>query len=100
MGTVWGDSGSGDSREAYPNLAARSTPGELWNPDFMREYTDFESCDEFLLQSPWDVLSVAELEQVPENPRDAYVDQHTAFAGIDEMEWVANTEWVSDTFSH
>jgi len=97
MGQVRNGDDSVHAQQADGEFHRNSPPGKLFDAAFMEEYTDFGSLYRFLVESPWDVLSISELEAVPDNPRDAYIDEHTVFADIDEMRWVANTEWVSGT---
>jgi hypothetical protein len=97
MGRVWRGADSLHAREVSPDVTDNAPPNKLFDSDFMSEYTDCQSLYEFLVQSPWEVLSIAELATIPEHPRDAYVDDHTEFTDIDEMRWVANTTWVSKT---
>lgn len=100
MGRVWRGNDSVHAGQVVPDVTGKAPPSKLFDSAFMTEYTDCHSLYEFLVQSPWEVLSMAELETIPENPRDAYVADHTEFTDIAEMRWVANTAWVSQTFEH
>ena len=82
------------AQRGLPAIEDDSPPARLFDSEFMSSYTEFSSLYQFLVQSPWEVLSIAELEKIPANPRDAYIAEHTAFADFGEMRWVAHTEWV------
>ncbi len=69
---------------------------ELFNPSFMKEYTDFESLEEFFQESPWTVESEEDLEQIPDGPFNEYVSEHTVFSDQDEMMGKAGEEWTAD----
>lgn len=68
---------------------------ELFNPKFMRKYTDFESIDEMFEQSEWTVESEQDLEAIPDRQFDMYVREHTQFSDSDEMMDVAAEEWIA-----
>jgi sugar/nucleoside kinase (ribokinase family) len=69
---------------------------ELFNPSFMRKYTDFESLEEFLEESPWVVESEEDLDEIPDSPFNEYVKEHTVFSDQDEMMNKAGEEWTAD----
>ncbi|MBX0294976.1 hypothetical protein [Haloarcula nitratireducens] len=76
----------------------RLSLAELFTREFMQEYTDFESIEEFWSHSPWEIRSRADVEQIPDNPLDGYVDKHTEFSDAEEMDWVAGTAWAAKRF--
>jgi len=69
---------------------------ELFNPDFMEKYTEFESLDEFFQESPWTVESKEDLAEIPDSPFNEYVREHTIFSDQDEMMRGATKEWTAD----
>jgi len=69
---------------------------ELFNPSFIRKYTDFESLEEFFEESTWTVESEEDLEEIPDGPFNEYVDEHTVFSDQDEMINKAGEEWTAD----
>jgi len=69
---------------------------ELFNPGFMRKYTDFESLEEFFEESPWTIESEEDLDEIPDDPFNEYVDEHTVFSDQDEMMNKAGEEWTAD----
>jgi hypothetical protein len=69
---------------------------ELFNPNFMREYTDFESLEEFFEESPWTVESQEDLDEIPDDPFNKYVNEYTVFSDQDEMMGEAGEEWTAD----
>lgn len=69
---------------------------ELFNPNFMKGYTDFESIEEFFEESPWTVESEEDLDEIPDGPFNEYVSKHTVFSNQDEMMKKAGEEWTTD----
>ena len=69
---------------------------ELFNPGFMRQYTDFQSLEEFFEESPWTVESEEDLDEIPDDPFNEYVDEHTIVSDQDEMMNKAGEEWTAD----
>lgn len=67
---------------------------ELFPPDFMQTYTNYESIAEFFERSPWTVETENDLQQIPEKKFDAYIDEHTGFSSWDAMLSAAAREWV------
>ena len=67
---------------------------ELFPPDFMQTYSEFDSIQEFFEESPWTVESEADFGAIPEDPFDAYVDDHTGFDSWETMLSAAAREWV------
>lgn len=83
------DSTLEEMREAAEELRKR---GELANPytdQFMREFTDFDSFEEFIQSSNLDIDSAEELESVPDKELDPHVAEHTDFNSCEEMEEIA-----------
>lgn len=68
---------------------------ELFNPRFMRKYTEFNSIEDMFEQSEWTVESEQDLNAVPERQFDMYVREHTQFSDSDEMMKVAGEEWIT-----
>ena len=68
---------------------------ELFNPSFMRRYTDFDSFDDMLEQSKWTVESEEDLDAIPDRQFDMYVRERTQFSDSDEMTNVAAEEWIA-----
>ena len=57
---------------------------EFFGPDFMAEYTSFDSFDAFVAASPWSIEDGDDLDRVPSAELDRYVRRTTEFDG-----WVA-----------
>lgn len=68
--------------------------GELFRPDFMQSYTEFETIEAFFTESPWDVGTQDDFKQIPEDEFDDYVDTHTGFDSWEMMLKAAGREWV------
>ena len=67
---------------------------ELFPPDFVQTYSEFDSIHEFFEQSPWTVESEADFGAISEDSFDAYVDDHTGFDSWETMLSAAAREWV------
>ena len=67
---------------------------ELFPSEFMRRHTDAHDMDQFLENSPWDVESQADFEDIPELEFDQYVDQHSEFRTWEQMQGKAANEWT------
>ncbi|ADB63989.1 conserved hypothetical protein (plasmid) [Haloterrigena turkmenica DSM 5511] len=67
---------------------------ELFPPDFMQTYTEFDSLEEFFDESPWVIESQEDFESIPEKKFDDYVDNHTGFNSWEVMLKAAGREWV------
>lgn len=68
---------------------------ELFPPIFMQQYTDFGTMDEFLEQSPWNVETNEDFEQIPEDEFDQYVQSNSKFESWEDMLGKAGTEQIS-----
>lgn len=68
------------------------TLGEFFPPAFFEESTAFESVEEFVVESPWEVDSFAE---VPREELDEFVDEHTDFPS-----WEIMVRAAGDEFAH
>lgn len=68
---------------------------ELFSPNFMQKYTAFESLEELFEESPWTVESEEDLDNIPDEPFDDYIDEHTVFKDQDEMMNIAIDEWTA-----
>lgn len=54
--------------------------GEFFDPEFMQRHTRFASIGEFWAESPWEVDVREDIEQVPRDELDRYVDRTTRFS--------------------
>lgn len=68
--------------------------GELFPPSFMKKYTDVVNIDEFLDNSPWEIESQKDFEEIPETEMDRYVDNHSRFRTWEQMKSEAGNELV------
>ncbi len=69
---------------------------ELFDPSFMKKYTEFDSLDEFFQESPWTVETEDDLDEIPDGPFNEYVREHTMFSNQEDMMGTATEEWVGD----
>lgn len=67
---------------------------ELMPPAFMAEYTDCESIEAFIDESPWTVESQADFRAIPDDEFDEYVDEHTRFSTWETMLSRAANQWA------
>lgn len=70
------------------------TLGHLFFDGFVSEYTDVDSFDEFIAQSPVTVDSVADFETAPREELDEYVSAHSTFDSWAWMVQAACEEYV------
>jgi len=69
---------------------------ELFKDSFVRAHTNFDSLEGFFEASPWTVESNGDLEAIPDDEFDEYVDQHTEFANSEAMQKKALEEWTAN----
>jgi len=69
---------------------------ELFKDGFVRAHTDFDSLEAFFEASPWTVESDGDLEAIPDDEFDEYVDQHTRFGSFEAMQKKALEKWTAD----
>lgn len=67
---------------------------ELFPEEFMRTYSEFESFEEFVGESKWEVQTQEDFEGIPEGEFDEYVDSHTGFNDWETMLEAAGREYV------
>lgn len=67
---------------------------ELFTPNFMRTYTEYDSIETFFERSPWTVETQDDFERIPEDDFDHYVDEHTGFNSWEAMLSAAAREWL------
>lgn len=58
---------------------------EIFTPEFMMMYTNFDSFDEMLESSQWTVENQKDFEAIPESDFDEYVNEHTEFPSWEVM---------------
>lgn len=67
---------------------------ELFTDEFMENYTEFGTFEEFLEESRWNVETQEDFERIPEDEFDGYVDEKTGFDSWEMMLSVAGREYV------
>lgn len=67
---------------------------ELFTPDFVQTFSDFESIGQFFEESPWTIETNEDLEAIPRGDLDDYVARHTGFSTWEAMLAAAGREWV------
>ncbi|NLV09866.1 hypothetical protein GOC74_07970 [Halomicrobium mukohataei] len=68
--------------------------GMMCPPGFMLTYTEFDTFQDFLDQSPWDVENQQDFREIPGDEFDTYVRQNTEFQDWEHMQEVAGKEYV------
>ncbi|SFF72766.1 hypothetical protein SAMN05216353_10724 [Halobacillus alkaliphilus] len=68
---------------------------ELFPPSFMSAHTNFNSFQEMLDQSPFEVKSQKDFEAIPNYEFDTYISQSTNFSSWKGMQQKAVAEWTS-----
>lgn len=76
------------------SLGGEIPVGELFTPDFMQNYTEFDTFEQFLDDSKWEIATQEDFERIPEDEFDEYVDENTGFDSWETMLSVAGREYV------
>jgi hypothetical protein len=84
----------GDLRDRLDSAGGEVPMTELFPPDFMTNYTEFEDFDQFLERSRWEIETQADFEEIPEDQFDEYVDERTGFDSWETMLSAAGREYV------
>lgn len=84
----------GEVRERVESSNGEVPMAELFTPNFMQNYTDFESFEAFLERSPWTVETQSDFETIPAGELDAYVRERTGFDSWETMLSVGGREYV------
>lgn len=58
----------------------RSGFRDLFAPDFMDNYTDFESIDELIQSSGFPIKSSVDIDNLPDNEWDHFIQKHSRFS--------------------
>jgi hypothetical protein len=72
---------------------------ELFPEEFMRLYTEFDSMDAFLNASQWEVETQEDFREIPDEPFDEYVDEHTDFPNWEVMHQTASQRFLERRLS-
>ncbi|MGN8217265.1 hypothetical protein ACTG0T_02780 [Halococcus morrhuae DSM 1307] len=72
---------------------------ELFTPEFMQTYTEYDSIESFFGQSRWTVETQDDFKHIPEDDFDRYVDDHTGFNSWEAMLSAAAREWTTRQLS-
>jgi hypothetical protein len=72
---------------------------ELFPPQFMSLYTEFNSFDELLEESPWEVNTEADFEAIPDDAFDEYIEANTDFPEWELMVETGFDRYVERKFS-
>lgn len=72
---------------------------ELFPPDFMRLYSDFDNIEHFFEASPWEVESQQDFHEIPQEAFDDYVANHTDFPDWETMQETAFNRYIERKMS-
>lgn len=72
---------------------------QLFTEDFMQLYSEFRSFEAFLEASEWDVEKQEDVEAIPEDEFDSYVDDQTDFPSWEVMYETAAKRFLKHQFS-
>ena len=68
---------------------------DVFDDEFVRQNTEFETFDEMVSASPSPASTSAELELVPDGTWDEFVAEHTVFDDEEELVMAARDHWVA-----
>jgi curved DNA-binding protein CbpA len=69
------------------------TSNDLFSPDFMKSYTDFDSIDDLFDASGYTIKTNEDIEAVPQEQWDAFIYKHTKFTSWHQMKEFAFDEY-------
>lgn len=72
---------------------------EMFTPEFMGLYTEFQNIEQFFEASPWEVNSEEDFEEIPEEEFDQYVSEHTDFPNWGVMQETAGKRYLENQLS-
>lgn len=67
---------------------------ELFHEMFMKQFTPFDSINEFFEESPWSVESDEDFEDIPERELDEFVRNNTKFKSWKHMSRIATEKYL------
>lgn len=65
---------------------------ELFNQQFMRKHTEFNSIDEFVNKSGFDFTN---MDSINESELDKFIEGHTSFSSWEDMKGKAAKLWIT-----
>ncbi len=68
---------------------------DLFTSEFMDNYTDFESIDELIRSSGFPIQSSADIEKLPNDEWNDFIQKHTRFSNWTEMVQTAGKEYFA-----
>lgn len=72
--------------------------GEVLSPEFMASCSRFTNVQELFDASGFPIRSVEDLQAVPDDKWDAYINSNTSFADWASMQQAAHEEWLRVKF--
>lgn len=79
-------------KSVSPGLVAFN---ELFAPEFMRQYTSFDTIDDLFKIGGFDINSSDDLEAIPDDILDEHISKHTSFSSWEDMYDTASSEYVA-----
>lgn len=83
-----------EQRAAALGNVDRVPVSELFTPEFMRRHTDFQTFDEMVAESRYNVESLGDVDRIPEARWDEVVRCGTGFESWAAMRRLAEEGWV------
>lgn len=68
---------------------------ELFNESFMSKYSSFKSFDEFIVNGNFQVKTIEDVDNIPDELFDRHVERKTDFPNWKSMLETANTEYAN-----
>ncbi|MFB6187858.1 MAG: hypothetical protein ABEI86_13465 [Halobacteriaceae archaeon] len=69
---------------------------EVFTDDFMQEHTNFENIEQLFKESTWTVDSAKDLDLIPSDQLDKYIDERTEFDSWSQLEEEAAGHYISE----
>ncbi len=86
--------------EKIENLGGEVPFNELFTPEFMRLYTEYNNIEEFLEDSKWEIENQEDFESIPEDEFDKYVEEKTDFSSWEIMLQTAGKKYIEKEISN
>lgn len=83
-----------DIEKKVERASQPATAGELFNENFMRQYTDFDSFEALVEAGGWGPATRETFEVIPDTEWEAWVQKHTQFSSWIEMQQKAGNELI------
>ncbi|MFB6254515.1 MAG: hypothetical protein ABEI06_07895 [Halobacteriaceae archaeon] len=69
---------------------------EVFTDSFMREHTNFENIEQLFAESTWTVESAKDIDLIPSDQLDKYIDERTEFDSWSQLEEEAAGHYIGE----